>query len=72
MAVIRALHGIRSKTRTYRGFYAILLPFVRIVAAAAPGSMTTTEKMGRAMIHVAEKGASMPLLGTRDINALAT
>jgi uncharacterized protein YbjT (DUF2867 family) len=69
--VIRPLHGIRSKTRSYRLLYIVLAPFVILVSAIAPNSITTTEKMGRAMIHAAQKGASKALLGTRDINALA-
>jgi uncharacterized protein YbjT (DUF2867 family) len=69
--VIRPLHGIRSKTRGYRLLYTVLAPFVLLAAAVAPNSITTTEKMGRAMIHAVQKGAPKPLLGTRDINDLA-
>ena len=69
--IIRPLHGIRSKTRSYRILYIVLGPFVLLAAVLAPNSITTTEKMGRAMIHAAERGAPKPLLGTRDINALA-
>lgn len=69
--VIRALHGIRSRTRVYRVMYALLLPFVLLVAAVAPDSITTTEKVGRAMIHAAQRGAPKTLLGNREINALA-
>jgi len=69
--VIRPLHGIRSKTRGYRLLYTVLAPFVLLAAAVAPNSITTTEKMGRAMIHAVQKGAPKALLGTRDINALA-
>jgi uncharacterized protein YbjT (DUF2867 family) len=69
--VIRPLHGIRSKTRGYRVLYAVLIPFVLLAAALAPNSITTTEKMGRAMIHAAQRGAPKALLGTRDINELA-
>ncbi|MGA7476235.1 MAG: NAD(P)H-binding protein [Thermoplasmata archaeon] len=69
--VIRPLHGIRSKTRSYRLLYLVLAPFVILAGAIAPNSITTTEKVGRAMIHAAQKGASKALLGTRDINELA-
>jgi uncharacterized protein YbjT (DUF2867 family) len=69
--IIRARHGARSKTRSYRVLYAVLLPIVLLVAAVAPNSITTTEKMGRAMIHVAQRGAPKRILGTRDINELA-
>ncbi len=69
--VIRPLHGIRSKTRGYRIAYALLSPFVLLVGAVSPGSITTTEKMGRAMIEAARHGAPKVILGTREINALA-
>ena len=69
--IIRALHGIRSKSRTYRILYTVLYPIVLLTAAVAPNSLTTTEKMGRAMIHVVERGAPKTILGTRDINELA-
>lgn len=69
--VIRPLHGIRSKTRGYRLLYLVLAPFVLLAAAVAPNSLTTTEKVGRAMIHAAERGSPKVVLGTRDINELA-
>jgi uncharacterized protein YbjT (DUF2867 family) len=69
--IIRPLHGIRSKTRSYRVLYAVMSPFVVLLAGIAPNSITTTEKMGRAMIHAAKNGAPKALLGTRDINELA-
>jgi uncharacterized protein YbjT (DUF2867 family) len=69
--IIRPLHGIRSNARSYRIAYALLLPFVLLVSAVAPNSLTTTEKVGRAMIHAGARGAPHPLLSTRDINELA-
>ncbi|MCI4351365.1 MAG: epimerase [Thermoplasmata archaeon] len=69
--VIRPLHGIRSKTRGIRIFYTVLMPIVLLVSVLAPNSITTTERMGRAMIRVAQSGAPRSILGTRDINALA-
>ncbi|MCI4322838.1 MAG: NAD(P)H-binding protein [Thermoplasmata archaeon] len=69
--VIRARHGIRSRSTTYRVLYAVLLPVVLLAAAVAPSAITSTEQVGRAMIHAAGRGAPKPLLGTRDINELA-
>lgn len=69
--VIRPLHGIRSKTRSYRVLYTVLAPFVLLAAAVAPNPITTTEKVGRAMIHTAQHGAPKALLSTREINQLA-
>ncbi|HTW76584.1 MAG TPA: epimerase [Thermoplasmata archaeon] len=69
--VIQARHGIRSRTRVYRILYAILFPFVALVGLVAPNSITSTDRLGRAMIHVVERGAPQPWLGTREINRLA-
>ncbi|HTT72781.1 MAG TPA: NAD-dependent epimerase/dehydratase family protein [Thermoplasmata archaeon] len=69
--IIRPMHGARSKTRSYRVLYAALEPFVFLLALVAPNSITTTERMGRAMIHAAQAGAPTVRLGTREINALA-
>jgi uncharacterized protein YbjT (DUF2867 family) len=68
--IIRPLHGIRSKTRSYRILYAMLWPFIQIVRAVSPNSLTTTERVGRAMIRVAIAGAPSHILGTREINEL--
>jgi uncharacterized protein YbjT (DUF2867 family) len=69
--VIRARNGIRSRSRTYRVLYAILFPIVALMGAVAPNSLTSTDRVGRAMIHVVQRGAPGPWLGTRDINRLA-
>jgi uncharacterized protein YbjT (DUF2867 family) len=69
--VIRGLHGIRSRSRVYRIAYAVILPFVLLIAVVSPNAMTTTEKMGRAMIHVVQRGAPERILPTRAINQLA-
>ncbi|MGA7861712.1 MAG: epimerase [Thermoplasmata archaeon] len=69
-AVIQPLHGIHSKTRSYRILYAVMWPFIPLVKALSPNSVTTTERVGRAMIRVAVEGAASHVLGTREINAL--
>jgi uncharacterized protein YbjT (DUF2867 family) len=68
--IIVPLHGIRSKTRVYRIFYAIFRPILPIAEALFPGLVTTTEQVGRAMIEVARKGPPKPILESRDIRAL--
>lgn len=67
--LIRPMHGIRSKTRLYRATYLALWPVSPLLAAA--GAMTTTERVGKAMLAVARGGAPRPHLGNRDIDALA-
>lgn len=68
--IIRPLHGVKSKTKSYRFFYFVAAPFLPIIAKLFPNSMTTTEQMGRAMIAVAAHGAPKKILENVDINAL--
>ena len=69
-AIIRPLHGIKSKTRSYRVMYSILGPLVPLIKAISPGSMSTTEIVGRAMLKVAKQGAPVRVLHTKEINAM--
>jgi uncharacterized protein YbjT (DUF2867 family) len=69
-AIIRPMHGAVSRTRSYRFFYAIGWPLVQLMRLI-PGSMTTTETMGLAMLQCARAGAPEKILGTKAINALA-
>lgn len=68
---IQPLHGIRSKTRLYRVFYAVLAPLFPLFDVVAPRFVTTTERVGRAMLKVAKQGAPAPLLENAAINQLA-
>jgi uncharacterized protein YbjT (DUF2867 family) len=68
--VIQPLHGIRSKTRLYRIFYAVLRPFIPWLIAAFPKYVTTTERLGHAMLRVAKHGALKRVLESQDINAV--
>ncbi len=67
---IRAMHGIKPKTKVYRILYTIFSPIVPLLTAF-PSFATTSEKFGRAMIKAAKQGAPKPILESRDINALA-
>lgn len=68
---IQPLHGITSRTPSYRVLYAVFSWVVPILRWLAPESMTTTERVGRAMLNVARRGYSKPVLETADINAAA-
>ncbi len=66
---IQPMHGARSRTRSYRIGYAIawpLLPLLKLV-----GAISTTERVGLAMLNVARRGADKKILGNGDINRLA-
>src|SRR5512133_2124444 len=67
---IQPLHGITSSTKLYRILYRVLGPFFPLLKAVAPDSFTTTEQLGRAMLHAGLEGAPKAVLETRDINRL--
>jgi uncharacterized protein YbjT (DUF2867 family) len=67
--LIRPMHGIRSKTRLYRIGYRVMWPLFPVIGAL--GLMTTTERVGRAMLRVAREGSPGPILGNADIDRLA-
>src|SRR5215510_4041881 len=57
LAVLQPLNGEVSQTRWTRISYRLFGPLLALVRAIAPGSVITTEELGRAMIHVAREGA---------------
>ena len=69
--IIQPLHGITSRTLSYRALYAVLGPLMPVLRALAPNQVTTTELLGRAMIEAAASGAPKRVLESADINALA-
>lgn len=66
---IQPLHGIRTKTRWYRVFYAMMVPLYPLLKLLFPKYVTTTECIGRAMLNVAKRGAPKSVLENRDINS---
>jgi uncharacterized protein YbjT (DUF2867 family) len=69
-AGIQPLHGIKSKTKLYRAFYAVTRPIFPLLKALFPNYVTTTEHLGRAMIKVAKQGAPKAVLEAADINQI--
>ena len=67
---IRPLHGIRSRTALYRALYAVLGPFLPLLKALSPDSLTTTEQLGKAMLQAGLVGAPKAILEMPDINRL--
>jgi len=68
--VIVPLHGIKSRTALYRIPYMLMAPLLPLLEAAFPKYVTTTERLGRAMIHVAKQGAAKAVLESSGINAV--
>jgi uncharacterized protein YbjT (DUF2867 family) len=69
--LIQPLHGIRSRTRLYNVLYPILYPLILVAKVIAPRAITDTERLGRAMLHIARKGFPTQVLTNREINAAA-
>jgi uncharacterized protein YbjT (DUF2867 family) len=69
-AVIVPLHGIKSRTAIYRLSYALMWPLLPLLKSRFPKYVTTTEKLGRAMLIAAKRGAPKPVLECSDINSL--
>jgi uncharacterized protein YbjT (DUF2867 family) len=67
-AGIQPLHGVRSKTAWVQAIYVVASPLLARLARTAPKYMTTTERVGRAMIAVARDGYRRPVLESEDIN----
>jgi uncharacterized protein YbjT (DUF2867 family) len=68
--IIQPLHGIRSKTASYRWFYTLLWPLLPLLRALLPRTILSTEIVGRAMLAVARRGASKPVLEAADISVI--
>lgn len=68
---IQPMKGIRSKTRIYQTLYTVFSWLYPVFEKVVPNQVTTTEKLGRAMIAVGLRGYSNPIVSTPDINHLA-
>ncbi|MFI7703660.1 NAD(P)H-binding protein [Nonomuraea sp. NPDC049480] len=67
---IQPLHGVTSRTRLYRLAYMVTRHLYPVLRRLFPSAVTTTERIGQAMITVAERGAPERILGPAGINAL--
>jgi uncharacterized protein YbjT (DUF2867 family) len=68
---IQPVKGVRSRTRLYQAIYTVAAPLFPVWKAIAPRHVTTTERLGLAMIHVVGRGYSTPILEAPAINELA-
>jgi uncharacterized protein YbjT (DUF2867 family) len=66
---IQPLHGVRSKTRSYRLFYTLIKPLTPVLRSIFPDHILTSEQIGRAMLAVTKHGAAKPVLESRDIRS---
>jgi uncharacterized protein YbjT (DUF2867 family) len=69
--LIQPRHGIVSRTASYRILYVVLAPVVALLRLLFPKAVTTTERVGWAMLAAAKRGAPKTILENPDINDLA-
>lgn len=67
---IRPGLGIRSKVKAYQAGIVLLTPFFPFLVPTFPSLFTTSEKLGRAMLHVVQGQADRFILESKDINRL--
>ena len=67
---IQPMQGVASKTRLYRIMYLLMGPFMPLMVKYMPAAMTTSERLGRAMLAAARGQAGKKILESRDINLL--
>ena len=65
---IQPLHGVRSKTGWINAVYAVTAPLLAYMVRVTPDQMTTSERLGRAMISFVRNGYPKPILESADIN----
>ncbi len=70
-AMILPENGIRSRTRLYQTLYTMCRPLYPVLRRVFPRYVTTTGKLGRAMLGLARQGAPRRVIESRDIAGLA-
>jgi hypothetical protein len=65
---IQPMKGVRSKTRWYQAAYDLVGSFYPLLRRVAPGWVTDTQTIGRALLRVAADGYPTRVLEGRDIN----
>ena len=70
-AYVHAARGAVPRSRWLRVLYLFLRPLYPLLRLLLPRQVTTGEAFGRAMIRVARRGWSSPILESDDINAAA-
>ena len=67
---IQPMKGVVSRTRWYRIFYALSGPILPLMVKLFPAGMTTSQRLGRAMLASARGRAGKNILESIDINRL--
>jgi uncharacterized protein YbjT (DUF2867 family) len=69
--IIQPLHGIKSKTRSYRVFYALAAFLLPVLRAVFPNQVLSTTQIGTAMLNLAKHGYAKRILEARDIRIVS-
>ena len=67
---IQPMDGVVSKTKLYRALYAVMRPFTPFLVRRFPAFMTTSERLGRAMLRGVRGEAGLSIVESADINRL--
>ena len=65
--IIRPTHGVTSKTRLYRNIYTVAAPLLSLLDQVAPKYVTSSDKLGRAMLQAARGKFARHILENRDL-----
>ncbi|MEV6851190.1 NAD-dependent epimerase/dehydratase family protein [Actinoplanes sp. NPDC051411] len=65
--IIRPTHGARSKTRLYNSIYTATAPLLTLAERIAPKYVTTSDRLGRAMLHAARTGFPSRVVENADL-----
>lgn len=66
-AIIQPMHGIESKTASYRLFYKLAKPLLPLMTLLFPQFAVTTQAIGLAMLQAARQRSGRLVLVSRDI-----
>jgi uncharacterized protein YbjT (DUF2867 family) len=69
---IQPLHGVRSPHPTLAAVYGLTAPLMGLGVQLLPNLMTTTERMGRAMLQVLRQDNPPPVVENAEINRLGS
>ncbi|MCB0532568.1 MAG: NAD-dependent epimerase/dehydratase family protein [Saprospiraceae bacterium] len=69
--VIQPLRGVKAKSGLVNFLYTVLSPVIAVLKVTFPNSLTTSVRIGQAMINAVLHGYAKPVLENGDINKLA-
>jgi uncharacterized protein YbjT (DUF2867 family) len=65
--IIRPTHGVRSKTRLYNSIYTVTAPLLSFLDRVVPKYVTSSDKLGRAMLRAARTGFPSHIVENADL-----